>query len=86
MKNDEVTFSVPKSIYEWHLGTSFFLIYINNMPNGLKSNVKLFAGDTSIFSIIKNKNNSAKDLTHDLSLISKWAFNPLVLNALFLYP
>ena len=62
------------------LGPLFFLIYINNMPNGLKSNVKLFAGDTSIFSIIKNKNNSAKDLTHDLSLISKWAFNPLVLN------
>ena len=68
------------------LGPLFFLIYINNMPNGLKSNVKLFAGDTSIFSIIKNKDNSAKDLTHDLSLISKWAINPLVLNAPFLYP
>ena len=52
------------------------------MPEGLKSNVKLFADDTSIFSIAKNKNGSAKDLTHDLSLISKWAlqwkmlFNP----------
>ena len=44
------------------------------MPNGLKSNVKLFADDTSIFSTVKNKNGSAKDLTHDLSLISKWAF------------
>ena len=52
------------------------------MANGSKSNVKLFADDTSIFSIVKNKNDSAKDLTHDLSLISKWAskwkilFNP----------
>ena len=49
-------------------------MYFNYMPNGLKSNVKLFGDDTSIFSIAKNKNDSAKDLTHDLSLISKWAF------------
>ena len=26
------------------------------------------------FSIVKNKNDSAKNLTHDFSLISKWAF------------
>ena len=54
------------------LGPLLFLIYVNNMANGLKSNVKLFADDTSIFSIAKNKNDSARDLTHDLSLISKW--------------
>ena len=36
------------------------------MPDGLKRNVKLFADDTSIFRIAKNKNDSAKDLTHDL--------------------
>ena len=53
------------------LGPLFFLIYVNNMPNGLTGNVKLFVDDTYIFSIIKNKNNSAKDLTHDLSIISK---------------
>ena len=51
-----------------------FPVYINDIPDGLKSNVKLFADDTSIFSIVKNKNESANDLTHDLSLISKWAF------------
>ena len=44
------------------------------MPNGLESNLKLFAGDTSTFSIVKKKNKSAKDITHDLSLISKWTF------------
>ena len=27
-----------------------------------------------LFSIVKNKNDSAKNLTHDFSLISKWAF------------
>ena len=41
------------------------------MPNGLKSNLKLIADDTSIFSTAKNKNDSAKDLTFGLSLISK---------------
>ena len=44
------------------------------MLDGLKSNIKLFADDSSIFSIVKNKNYSAKDLIHDLSLISNWAF------------
>ena len=41
------------------------------MPDGLRSNIKPFPDDTYIFSIVKNKNESAKDLTHDLSLISK---------------
>ena len=53
-----------------HIRNSF-LIYFNDMPNELKRNVKLFADDTSIFSIVKNKNDNAKNLTHDLSLISK---------------
>ena len=45
------------------------------MPDDLKSNLKLIADDTSIFSTAKNKNDSAKDLTFGLSLISKWVFN-----------
>ena len=44
------------------------------MPDGLKSNVKLFADDTSLFSVVKNK-ESASDLTNDLDMISKWAYN-----------
>ena len=44
------------------------------MPDGLKSKIKLFADDTSIFSIFNDKNDNVKDLTHDLSLISKCAF------------
>ena len=30
-----------------------FLIYINDLPNGLKANAKLFADDTSLFAIVK---------------------------------
>ena len=37
------------------LGPLLFLIYINDLPNDLKSNAKLFADDTSLFTIVKDK-------------------------------
>ena len=58
------------SVPQWSiLGDLPFIININDKPNGLKSNVKLFADDASILGIVKNKNDTAKDLTHDLLLI-----------------
>ena len=53
----------------------FFNIYINDLPDGLKSNVALLADGTSLFSVVKNKEESASDLTNDLGTISKWAYN-----------
>ena len=57
------------------LGLLLFLIYTNDLPNGLRTNVKLFAENTSLFTIVKDKKESANALNNDLSLISKWAFN-----------
>ena len=57
------------------LGPLLFLIYINDLPNRLKSNAKLFADDTSLFTIVKDKNESTNVLNNDLSLISKWAYD-----------
>ena len=57
----------------WNL--CFFNVYINDLPDGLKSNTKLFADDTSLFSVVKNKEESASDLTNDLDAISTWAYN-----------
>ena len=64
------------------LGPWLFSIYINDLPNGLNSNVKFFADDTSLFSVVHNITVSANLLNSDLSKINTWAlqwkmsFNP----------
>ena len=57
------------------LGRLFFLIYINDLPDGSKCNAKLFADNTSLFSVIKNKKESASDLRDDLDMTSTLAYN-----------
>ena len=57
------------------LGALVFLIYTNDLPNELEYNAKLFADDTSLFTIVKDKNKSANMLNNDLRQISKWAYN-----------
>ena len=49
-----------------------FLIYVNDLPNGLKSKCKLFADDTSLFSVVHDFSTSASDINNDLKLISNW--------------
>ena len=47
------------------LGPLFFLVYINDLSDGLLSNVKLLADDTSLFSVVRNKNASSTQLNND---------------------
>ena len=64
------------------LGPLLFLIYINDLERNIKSNIKFFADDTMLFSIVKDPTVSAADMNHDLDLICQWAhqwkmeFNP----------
>ena len=55
------------------LGPLLFLIYINDLTDGLSSNAKLFADDTSLFSVIHDFQTSSNNLNKDLERISKWA-------------
>ena len=57
------------------LGPLLFLIYINNLSNGVSSSdCKLFADDTSLFSVVNDIQSSAATLRNDLLVISNWAF------------
>ena len=56
------------------LGPLLFLIYINDLENGIKSKIKFFADDTSLFSIVNDPILSANELNHDLHLIENWAY------------
>ena len=56
------------------LGPLLFLIYINDLSNGINSDVKLFADDTSIFSTVYAPNTTADSLNKDLQKISEWAY------------
>ena len=56
------------------LGPLLFLVYINDLEEGIKSQIKFFAGDTSLFSVVRNPEISTEELNHDLGLINNWAF------------
>ena len=64
------------------LGPILFLIFINDLLDGIKSICKISADDTSLFSKVEDKSCSTVDLNYDLKIISNWAiqwkmlFNP----------
>jgi hypothetical protein len=53
------------------LGPLLFVIFINDLASQIKNNPKLFADDTKMIGIIKDKNDSIS-MQNDINLISKW--------------
>ena len=63
-------------MHEFHKvqGSLMFLIYINDLSNELSSNLRLFADDTSIFLVVRDRNLSANALNHDPLKINNWVY------------
>ena len=64
------------------LGPLLFLIYMNDLSDGLTTNARLFADNVSVVSVVDNINLSATNFNNDLSKINAWVnqwkmtFNP----------
>ena len=57
------------------LGSLLFLIHINDLADGLSSKTKLFADDTSLFSVIHDSVNTTSKLNSDLARIKTVGFS-----------
>ena len=55
------------------LGPLLFLIFINDITEGIESDIHLFADDTSLMEILDNYNLSYAKLNRDLNRLSVWA-------------
>ena len=51
-----------------------FFIYINDLSESLPTNPTLFTDDTSLFSVVKNVDDSNIDLNNDIKKIGEWVF------------
>ncbi len=69
-----VTSGIPQGSV---LGPLLFVLYINDMPDDITSNIFLFADDTKIFTNSSNHQNSV-NLQQDLNKLIEWSNNLLL--------
>ena len=54
--------------------SSLFLVYINDLIEYVHSDNKLFADDTSFFSVVDGERETAENLNRDLERVTLWAW------------
>ena len=64
-----VTAGVPQDSV---LGSLLFEIYISDLVDNVSSETKLFADDTSLFTVVYDVDIAADKLNRDLDIISNW--------------
>ena len=66
LSNRRQTVIIPGANSDWALGPLLFLVYINDIINDIGSNIRLFADDTSLYTIVNDPETSAELLSVDL--------------------
>ena len=56
------------------LGPLLFLVYINDLPEGLTTSAKFFADAISLFSVVQDSAASSASLNDNLLKIYHWAY------------
>ena len=67
----KVLAGVPQGLIS---GPLLFLIFINNIPANLECNMKIFANETSLFSLVCDPNESSAKLGRDLRRVPGWVY------------
>ena len=57
------------------LGPLFYIIYANDIPDNLESNVSLYADDTALFTSSKDSNTIITKLQADMDRLKTWCHN-----------
>ena len=55
------------------LGPLLFFIYTNDLTESISPNLKLFADDNFLFSVVCDLNTSANEINNNLKKIETWA-------------
>ena len=62
-----------RKIFIQVLGPLLFFIYTNDLTESISPNLKLFADDNFLFSVVCDLNTSANEINNNLKKIEAWA-------------